>query len=233
LELGTLGRGNHFLELQRDDSDRLWIILHSGSRAMGPAIRKHHESRAKTIVAETEAGGAYVADLQWAIAYARANRARMLEHAIDLMREVFGALPDESTRIECDHNHVRREVHGDRSLWVHRKGALSIPAGALGVVPGSMGSASFHVEGRGCLPALCSCAHGAGRAMSRGEAKRRITLRQLDRETKGVWFDRRIAKRLVEEAPSAYKDISTVMRAQQDLVRVVRKLEPLLVYKGV
>ncbi|MGK4004843.1 RtcB family protein [Sorangium sp. So ce1036] len=238
-QLGTLGRGNHFLEIQRDEEGALWLLLHSGSRAMGPAIRRHHEALAardpsgvRFLDADSEAGRAYLDDVAWAARYARASRARMVAEAAALFAELFGVDVDAPSRIEVDHNHVRREEHGGRALWVHRKGAMGLRAGDLGVVPGSMGSPSFHVEGRGHPEALGSSAHGAGRALPRGEARRRIGARQLLREAGGVWFDHRIADRLRDEAPSAYKDVGAVMRAQRELVRVVRRLSPVLVYKA-
>ncbi|WP_437682982.1 RtcB family protein [Sorangium sp. So ce131] len=238
-ELGTLGRGNHFLEVQRDDEGALWLLLHSGSRAMGPAIRQHHEalgardpSGLRFLDADSDAGRTYLDDVAWAAGYARASRARMVAEVEALLAELFGVELDASPRIEVDHNHVRREEHGGRALWVHRKGAMGLREGALGVVPGSMGSPSFHVEGRGAEGALGSSAHGAGRALPRGEARRRIGARRLLREAEGVWFDHRLADRLRDEAPSAYKDIGAVMRAQRDLVRVVRRLSPVLVYKA-
>lgn len=239
MELGTLGRGNHFLELQRDEEGGLWILVHSGSRAVGPAIRHHHEALAergasglRSLDADSDGGRAYLADAAWAARYAEASRARIVDAVVALLGELFGVEADASARIEVDHNHVRREAHGGQPLWVHRKGAMGLAAGALGVVPGSMGSASFHVEGRGHPDALASSAHGAGRALSRAEARRRIGARQLLREASGVWFDHRMADRLREEAPSAYKDIGAVMRAQRDLVRVVRRLTPVLAYKA-
>jgi tRNA-splicing ligase RtcB len=239
MEFGTLGRGNHFLEVQRDDEGALWLLVHSGSRAMGPAIRHYHESRAARdptgiayLEAESEAGRAYLADAAWAAAYARASRGAIVDKTLGLFAELFGVEADMPSRMEVDHNHVRREEHNGRVLWVHRKGAMGLGAGELGVVPGSMGSASFHVEGRGHPDALCSSAHGAGRALSRAEARRRIGARQFMREAGGVWFDHRMADRLREEAPSAYKEIGAVMRAQRDLVRVVRRLLPVLVSKG-
>ena len=134
--------------------------------------------------------------------------------------------------IHANHNHVRLETHGDRPLWVHRKGALSAQAGEAGVIPGSMGSASFHTLGRGLPDSLCSSSHGAGRALSRTEASQRIGERQLLAEMRGVWFDQRQAGQLRDEAPSAYKDICAVMRAQRDLTRIVRRLQPVLNYKG-
>jgi tRNA-splicing ligase RtcB len=239
LEFGTLGRGNHFLEIQRDDDDQLWLLVHSGSRVMGPTIRHHYEARAERdasglawLDAESDLGRAYLEDADWAARYAEASRSRMVTAAIEVFVDHFGVDAETSARIEVDHNHVRRESHDDCMLWVHRKGAMGLAAGEPGVVPGSMGSESFHVEGRGCADALCSSAHGAGRMLSRSEARKRIAKRQLLREAQGVWFDHRLADRLREEAPSAYKDISAVMRAQQKLVRIVRRLRPVLVYKA-
>ena len=239
MEFGTLGRGNHFLEVQRDEEEALWLLVHSGSRVMGPAIRHHFEARAERdpsglafLEAESELGRAYLDAVAWAARYARASRARMVDAAVALFGELFGIEADPGSRVEVDHNHVRRESHGGRELWVHRKGAMGLSAGERGVVPGSMGSESFHVEGRGHPEALDSSAHGAGRAFSRTEARKRIGQRQLLREAEGVWFDHRIADRLREEAPSAYKDIGAVMRAQRDLVRIVRRLRPVLVYKA-
>lgn len=239
VEFGTLGRGNHFLELQRDEEGGLWLLVHSGSRAMGPAIRDHHDARAergasglRSLEADSDEGRAYLADAVWAGRYASASRARMVDAAAALLADLFGVEPDAASRVEVDHNHVRREEHGGRELWVHRKGAMGLAAGSPGVVPGSMGSPSYHVEGRAHPDALASSAHGAGRALSRAEARRRIPARQLLREATGVWFDHRIADRLREEAPSAYKDIGAVMRAQRDLVRITRRLTPVLAYKA-
>jgi tRNA-splicing ligase RtcB len=239
LEFGTLGRGNHFLELQRDDGGSLWLMVHSGSRALGPAIRHHHEGRAGRdrsglayLEAESDAGRAYLADVAFAAAYARLSRRKMVDAAASLVADVLGIGHDAASFLECDHNHVRREAHGGDLFWVHRKGAMRLGAGERGVVPGSMGSPSFHVEGRGHPGALCSSAHGAGRALSRAEARRRIGARTLLREVSGVWFDHRLSDRLREEAPSAYKDIGAVMRAQRDLVKIVRRLAPVLAYKA-
>lgn len=239
LEFGTLGRGNHFLELQRDDADNLWLMVHSGSRAMGPTIRDWHTTRALRdptgiawLDAESREGQAYLSDLTWALRYAHQSRERMVDAVAAILGDLFGLEADASSHIACEHNHVRREVHEGRELWVHRKGAMHLDEGQLGVVPGSMGSPSFHVEGRGHASALRSSAHGAGRALSRSEARKQISLRTLERESKGVYFDHRLADRLREEAPSAYKDIGVVMRAQKELVRVKRRLMPVLVYKG-
>jgi tRNA-splicing ligase RtcB (3'-phosphate/5'-hydroxy nucleic acid ligase) len=133
----------------------------------------------------------------------------------------------------ADHNHVSLELHGERELWVHRKGAMPAAAAQPGVLPGSMGDSSFHVEGRGLQQALCSSAHGAGRALSRTAARAQVTERELHRQMNGVWYDYRLSDRLRDEAPAAYKDIKAVLRAQRDLVKVTRVLRPVLNYKGV
>jgi tRNA-splicing ligase RtcB len=240
LELGTVGRGNHFVELQAADDGALWLLVHSGSRVMGPAIRAHHErtTRARgpndlaVLAAESEAGLAYLADASWASDYARESRDRIAAQVAALVSELLGASELPGSRISVDHNHVRLEEHGGRRLWVHRKGAMGLDAGQLGVVPGSMGTATFHVEGRGSEAALRSSAHGAGRALSRGEARRAISTTRLLEEARGVFFDHRLARELREEAPSAYKDVHAVLRAQRDLVRVVRRLRPVLVFKA-
>jgi tRNA-splicing ligase RtcB len=238
-QLGTLGRGNHFVELQRDDQGALWAMIHSGSRGLGPILRDHHRSRGEPsntglvgLPADDERGRAYLADVAWARAWAAHSRARIERELCAILAEVIGAAPLDESRIEVDHNHVEREAHFDELLYVHRKGAMHAPEGRVGVIPGSMGSASYHVEGRGHPAALASCSHGAGRSLRRGEARKRIRVDRLLRETRGVFFDTRLAPALCEEAPSAYKDISAVMRAQRELVRIVRRLTPVLVYKG-
>lgn len=236
LQIGTVGRGNHFVELQRDDSGALWAMVHTGSRGMGQAIREHHLKRCepasvRSMRASDEHGRAYLQDVVWARSYARVNRAAIMKRLREILEDVLDATPIEDTFVDADHNHVQRETHAE-PLWVHRKGAQSARDGERGIIPGSMGTRSYHVEGRGCAEALCSSAHGAGRAMSRSEARRKITRHKLATDTEGVWFDRRLMGKLREEAPAAYKDISAVMRAQKDLVRVVRELRPVLVYKG-
>ena len=240
LEFATLGRGNHFIEFQADDDGALWLMLHSGSRAMGQAIRDHHlrstemnSTGLRYLDADREQGRAYLSDLQWALTYADLSRRAMVEVIARFVEERFQWVPDWSTYLACNHNHVRREEHDGESLWVHRKGAISARAGEPGIVPGSMGTESFHVEGRGVGASLASTLHGAGRTMSRTDARRRISVRTFEREVEGVWYDHRLAARLRDESPSAYKDIRGVMRAQQELTRVLRRLRPVLSYKGV
>ncbi|HEX4142197.1 MAG TPA: RtcB family protein [Pirellulales bacterium] len=241
-QFGTLGRGNHFVELQADQHDRLWLMVHCGSRGIGQAITAHHVKKAAdmggrdrlvALEAESPAGQDYLADAGWAIEYARQNRLAIVAAVERLLAELFGVTATRDTLIHCDHNHVRREMHFGQACWVHRKGALATPAGEPGVIPGSMGSPSFHVIGRGNEAALCSSSHGAGRELSRGEASKKINTRRLEREMEGVWFDHRHAALLRDEAPSAYKDIRAVMRAQRELTKIERELRPLLSYKGV
>lgn len=239
VQLGTLGRGNHFVELQRTADARLWLMLHSGSRAMGQRITRHHLDRSRespgglrAIEAESEAGRAYRHDVEWARRYARANRMAMLEAVEIALDALFGVAADPTTLIECDHNHVDREFHDGRWWWVHRKGALRARDGEPGVIPGSMGTASYHVTGRGNERSLTSSSHGAGRALSRTEAKRAIPLRDLRRDLRHVHFDERLEDALREEAPGCYKEIDAVMRAQRELTRIDRRLEPVLVYKA-
>lgn len=240
LQFGTLGRGNHFLELQEADDGRLWLMVHSGSRGLGTAIRDHHDAAGvpvgpslRAVPADSQQGAAYLADVQWALDYAAHSRARMVERAAEVVAACLDVHVCMDTRIACHHNFVRHEVHDGEALWVHRKGAVSAGAGEPGIVPGSMGAPSFHTEGRGLSAALCSSAHGAGRALSRGEARRRIRGADVVAQMRGVWFDHRAADALRDEAPAAYKDISAVMRAQRDLTRVVRRLRPLLNFKAV
>lgn len=239
VEFGTLGRGNHFLELQCDEHGGLWLAVHSGSRALGPALRDHHLARGEAVgkglvaLAVAGPGREYLVDCALAEAFAQQNRRAIGTAAAAVLAAELGWQVDFAGWFESSHNHVRAECHDGRALWVHRKGASPAGAGQLAIVPGSMGSATFHVEGRGVAAALASCAHGAGRALARGAAARAITVRDLERSMAGVYFERQLAPRLRDEAPAAYKDIGAVMRAQRELVRIVRRLRPLLAYKAV
>jgi tRNA-splicing ligase RtcB (3'-phosphate/5'-hydroxy nucleic acid ligase) len=240
LEFATLGGGNHFIELQSDEDGRLWLMVHSGSRAIGPAIRDHHLSRSeaaggglRALEADTEQGSMYLHDVEWARRFADASR-RAMAHEVDrVIAETVGAHASWDALITTDHNHVALEPHGGRDLWVHRKGAMPAWVAQPGVLPGSMGTSSFHVEGRGHEDALCSSAHGSGRALSRSAARRSVTGRDLHRQMHGIWYDYRLTEELRDEAPAAYKDIRAVLRAQSDLVKVTRVLHPVLNYKAV
>jgi tRNA-splicing ligase RtcB len=240
IEFATLGSGNHFIELQADEDGRLWLMVHSGSRALGQAIRDHHLARAqpadnrlRALDAKSDAGTEYLHDASYARRFADASRRAIAEEVGRVLIRALVAHLCWDTVIATDHNHVSLENHGGRDLWVHRKGAMSARLGEGGVLPGSMGSLSFHVEGRGQEAALCSSAHGAGRALSRTAARSKVTERELRRQMAGVWYDFRIGEKLRDEAPSAYKDIRAVLRAQKELVKVTRTLRPVLNYKGV
>jgi tRNA-splicing ligase RtcB len=239
LEFATIGSGNHFVELQADESDRLWLMVHSGSRGLGPAIRDHHLSRAESVGgglrslrAGDDIGAAYLRDAGLARRFAEENRRQIACLVDEVMLSTGVGRLNWTEAIATDHNHVEPEAHGARRLWVHRKGAMPAWPDQSGVLPGSMGSLSYHVVGRGCEEALCSSAHGAGRILSRTEARRRITSRELQRQMGQVWYDFRQSDRLRDEAPGAYKDIRAVARAQKDLVKVIRVLRPILNYKG-
>ncbi len=239
-QLGTLGRGNHFVELQSDVDGRIWLMLHSGSRGMGQAITEHHLRRTTQarsglgyLGASTPEGLAYISDQEWGTVYAMQNRLAMARAVEALMQEIFSTSLDWSTLIHCHHNHVRRETHFGEELWVHRKGALPAGEGEPGVIPGSMGNHSFHVTGRGEKTALRSSSHGAGRSLARHLARQNISRHEFNQQMKGIWFDQRRAEVLRDEAPSAYKDIHRVMRAQRELTRITRELKPVLAFKGI
>jgi tRNA-splicing ligase RtcB len=239
LQFGTLGGGNHFIELQADEDERLWLMIHSGSRVIGQAVRDHHMARANirsvglmALDTDTPDGEAYLRDQDWARRYAVGNRAAMAEQVAMALREVADIGVDPATTIAVDHNHVQAEQHFGETLLVHRKGAMPAEVGQSGVLPGSMGTFSVHVVGRGEPAALRSSAHGAGRQMSRQVARERFGRSDLRNQMQQVWFDPRQSAQLCEEAPKAYKDLRAVLKAQAELVKVTRRLRPLLVYKA-
>lgn len=240
VQLGTLGRGNHFVELQRDVGGTFWLLIHSGSRAMGQLISSFHSRHAsvdsasglKYVDVDSKAGQDLIGDFEWTRKYAATNRESMLDQIRVGVLEPLGFRIDSESMIHLDHNHVQLETHDDEWLWVHRKGAQRLLPGQTSVIPGSMGTASHLVQGRGNRASLNSCSHGAGRKFSRAEARRRLSPSELVREMKDVWFDQRQLSRLVDESPSAYKDIRKVMKCQKDLVKIVNTLEPILNFKG-
>jgi tRNA-splicing ligase RtcB len=240
VEFATVGSGNHFVELQADEKERLWLMVHSGSRALGPAIRDHHLANAepvggglKALDTESESGAAYLNDANWARRFADANRRALAALVSEIVLGTTGCGARWDAAITTDHNHAEHETYGAKRLWVHRKGAMPAWPDQAGVLPGSMGSLSYHVTGRGCQEALCSSAHGAGRLLGRTDARKSVTNRDLQRQMRDVWYDFRLTDRLRDEAPSAYKDVVAVARAQRELVKVTRVLRPVLNYKGV
>jgi tRNA-splicing ligase RtcB len=243
LQLGTLGGGNHFFELCLDTEDRVWIMLHSGSRNIGKELAEIHIARAKKLahnrdlpdkelavfLAGTEEMKAYRRDLFWAQRYARVNRETMLDLAVGALRRHFPELATEEA-IFCHHNYVAEEVHYGQEVLVTRKGAISAAAGQLGIIPGSMGTRSYVVRGLGNPESFHSASHGAGRRMSRGEAKRRFTVKDLIRQTEGI--ECRKDGGVLDEIPAAYKPIERVMEDQKDLVEIVAELRQVLCIKG-
>ena len=246
-QFGTLGSGNHFFELCVDERGLVWVVLHSGSRGVGNKLGEMHIGIAKELakglqlkledpnlaylVEGTAEFEAYITDMLWAQEYARANRDTMMNAA---MAEVLSAIGTgrETSRINCHHNFSQRETHDGVELWVTRKGAIKAGAGDLGVIPGSMGTHSYIVRGKGNPKSWQSCSHGAGRRMSRGQAKRAFSASDLTEQMQGkVWLESK-AQSLVDEIPSAYKDVDQVMADQEDLVEVVHTLNQVLNYKG-
>ncbi len=238
-QFATLGRGNHFLEFQLDEEMQIWLCVHSGSRNIGRAINDFHLRQAKDantglkyLLANSAAGKAYVNDLGWAVNYAKLSREYIISAVSEFFRQLYGISVEESSLIDCCHNHVQQEKHFQEDFWVHRKGAIQADENILAIIPGSMGSFSYHVYGKALEKSLRSASHGAGRQMSRSEAHKNIAKKAFQQSMKGISYDRSRESSLIEEAPQAYKDIDSVMRAQADLVKIMRKLRPVLNYKG-
>ncbi|MGH9151655.1 MAG: RtcB family protein [Acidimicrobiales bacterium] len=246
-QFGTLGSGNHFFELCVDERGRVWVVLHSGSRGIGNQLAQMHIAKARRLAKDlqlrledpdlayfvegTPEFAEYITDMLWAQDYARANRDQMMDNA---MGEVFAFIGHgrETQRINCHHNFTQREVHAGAELWITRKGAIKADTGDLAVIPGSMGTRSYIVAGKGNEASWTSCSHGAGRRHSRTQAKKLFTTADLAEQMRGkVWLDKR-ADALVDEIPSAYKDIDQVMADQADLVEIRHTLHQVLNYKG-
>jgi tRNA-splicing ligase RtcB len=242
-QMGTLGGGNHFFELCLDTEDRVWIMLHSGSRNIGKELAEIHIGKAKKLahnrdlpdrelavfLAGTKEMEAYRRDLFWAQRYARINRETMLDLALGALRAHFPQLAT-GQAIYCHHNYVAEEIHYGEEVLVTRKGAIHAGSGELGIIPGSMGTRSYIVRGLGNAESFESASHGAGRRMSRGEAKRRFSVKDLIQQTEGI--ECRKDGGVLDEIPGAYKRIEQVMENQKDLVEVVAELRQVLCIKG-
>lgn len=246
-QLGTLGTGNHFVELCIDKENSLWLMLHSGSRGTGNRIGSYFIQKAKELmeryyinlpdpdlayIPEAEPiFGDYWKALSWAQDYALTNRKIMLHHAMAaLSREIGLAVTYGAEAVNCHHNYVSREKHFGENVMVTRKGAVRVREGEMGIIPGSMGARSFIVRGKGNVDAFNSCSHGAGRKMSRGEAKRKFTVADMEAQTAGV--ECRKDADVIDEIPSAYKSIQEVMDNQSDLVDIVAELRQIVCVKG-
>ncbi|MFC9693917.1 RtcB family protein [Kribbella sp. NPDC056951] len=243
-QMGSLGSGNHFIEVCLDDDDRVWLMLHSGSRNIGKELAERHMSIAKELphnadlpdrdlavfLSGTPQMTAYRRDLTWAQTYASQNRATMLALVMRAVRESFAQEVRFDEPISCHHNYVAEEHIDGLDLLVTRKGAIRAGAGDLGLIPGSMGTGSYVVRGLGSERSFYSASHGAGRRMSRNEAKRRFTVDDLIAQTEGV--ESRKDAGVLDELPAAYKDIESVIAAQSDLVEVVAHLKQVICVKG-
>jgi tRNA-splicing ligase RtcB (3'-phosphate/5'-hydroxy nucleic acid ligase) len=244
-QMGSLGSGNHMIELCLDQSNSVWLMLHSGSRNIGKELAEHHIGVAQKLphnqglvdrdlavfVSDTPQMAAYRNDLYWAQEYARYNRAIMMALLKDAVRKEFKkAKPTFEPEISCHHNYVAEERYEGMDLLVTRKGAIRAGSGEFGIIPGSMGTSSYIVKGLGNEKAFNSASHGAGRRMSRNAAKRRFTVRDLEEQTRGV--ECRKDSGVLDEIPGAYKNIDQVMEQQRDLVEVVAKLKQFICIKG-
>jgi tRNA-splicing ligase RtcB len=242
-QIGTLGGGNHFLEVCLDTDQQVWVMLHSGSRNIGNELAQHHISVARKLahnaelpdpdlavfLAGTPEMAAYRHDLYWAQDYARRNRSVMLRLVCDVLRAEFEQVRFDEP-ISCHHNYVAEETHFGEDVLVTRKGAIRAGLGELGIIPGSMGTGSYIVRGLGNPESFLSASHGAGRKMSRTKAKKLFTAKDLADQTAGV--ECRKDAGVVDEIPGAYKDVEKVIASQSDLVEVVAKLKQVVCVKG-
>lgn len=248
VHLGTLGTGNHFIELCLDEQDRVWVMLHSGSRGVGNRIGSYFIALAKQDMKRwfinlpdqnlayfpegTEHFDDYCEAVAWAQDFARLNRELMMAHTLAALQKVRDLPPFTAgiSAVNCHHNYVARERHYGENVLVTRKGAVRAGEGELGIIPGSMGTRSYIVRGKGNRDSFCSCSHGAGRKMSRTEAKRRFSVEDHVEATRGIECRKDAA--VIDETPGAYKSIDDVMAAQSDLVDVVHTLRQVVCVKG-
>ncbi len=246
LQLGTLGSGNHFIEVTVDEERRVWLFLHSGSRGVGNRIAQKHIAVARDLCAKwwiplpdkdlaylvegTEEFWAYIRQMRWAQDYARANRAEMMDRVVACVAEWVGADVERTDEINCHHNYTESEKHFGKQVWVSRKGAINAEAGRPGLIPGSMGTASYVVSGLGNPVALHSAPHGAGREYSRTRARATFTREQLQEAMVGIEY--RDTDAFIDEIPMAYKDIDQVMADAKDLVEVRHVLRQIVNVKG-
>jgi len=251
-QLGTLGGGNHFIEIQRGNDGHIWFMIHSGSRNIGKKVCDHYNALAKrfnkqrqsdvppkwdlaSLPVDTEEGKAYIAEMDYCQQFALRNREVMAAHICEAFNQICGAgiFDSQLLTYNIHHNYASPEHHFGKDIWVHRKGATSARAGEMGIIPGSQGTKSYIVRGLGNANSFCSCSHGAGRIMGRKEAQRRLSLADEVRhmDERGIIHGLRSVRDL-DEAAGAYKDIDLVMAEQADLVEIVVELTPLGVIKG-
>lgn len=245
-QIGSLGGGNHFIEVCLDESQNVWLMLHSGSRGIGNLIGRYFISLAREEMLKNNVhlpdkdlayfseGSShfndYVEAVNWAQAYAAENRAQMLALMTQSIAPHLPTFKIVGHAVNCHHNYVQKEMHFGKTVYLTRKGAIRAGVGELGIIPGSMGAKSFIVKGKGNTEAFCSCSHGAGRRMSRTQAKKVFSVDDLKKQTEGV--ECRKDKGVIDESPGAYKDIDQVMENQSDLVEIVHTLKQVICVKG-
>ena len=246
LQLGSLGSGNHFIEVSLDEQDRVWLFLHSGSRGVGNKIASNHIKVAQQLaqkwwislpdndlaylVEGTDEFWAYIRELRWAQHYALLNREEMMDRVITQLEYWMGVPVQQQERINCHHNYTEQETHFGKQVWLSRKGAINAEAGRPGLIPGSMGTASYVVVGKGNPLSLNSSPHGAGREYSRSKARKTFTREQLQEAMVGIEY--RDTDAFIDEIPQAYKDIDQVMADAADLVEVRHTLRQIVNVKG-
>lgn len=244
--LGTLGSGNHFIEVTLDELDRVWLFLHSGSRGIGNAIATHHIKIAQELmkkwyislpdpdlsylVEDTDEFDMYIRDLNWAQKFALLNREEMMDRVVRDFEHFIGAKVEEQERINCHHNFTQKEHHMGRDVWLSRKGAINAAEGVPGLIPGSMGTASYVVSGKGNRASFNSSPHGAGRVWGRKKAAARFTLDDMDKAMGDIVYKR--SEAFLDEIPAAYKDIDVVMQDAADLVEIKHTLRQIVNVKG-
>ena len=246
IQLGSLGSGNHFIEVVLDEREIVWLFLHSGSRGIGNRLARHHADIAKSLMQKFHIGlpdrelaylpentpefDDYIRDLNWAQLFAKLNREEMMDRVYDALEKRSPTRCKQIQRIQCHHNFTRRENHFGQNVWVTRKGAIAARVGDYGLIPGSMGTASYVVVGKGHPGSFNTAPHGAGRRFSRSQARKTFTMEDFDRDMQGVVVKRSSA--FLDELPGAYKDIDHVMELSSDLVEIVHKFRQIINVKG-
>lgn len=246
LQLGTLGSGNHFIEVTVDEDETIWLFLHSGSRGIGNSIATHHIKIAQEnmkkwyitlededlayLVEGTPEFDQYIFDLNWAQHFALLNREEMMDRLVNDFEHFIGSSVEEKERINCHHNFTQKENHMGRNVWLSRKGAIQADKGRKGLIPGSMGTASYVVEGKGYAPSYNSAPHGAGRVWARRAASKHFTIEDLDKAMVGIEYNR--SEAFLDEIPAAYKDIDVVIEDAKELVEVKHTFHQIVNVKG-
>jgi tRNA-splicing ligase RtcB (3'-phosphate/5'-hydroxy nucleic acid ligase) len=247
-QLASLGSGNHFIEIQKGDDKHIWIMIHSGSRNLGKKIADHYNKVAVDLnknkhnivprewdlaflLVNSKEGQSYIREMNYAVDFAFANRKLMMNRIINIFKKYFGPGIKFEPMINIAHNYASLENHFGQDLWIHRKGATLAKEETIGIIPGSQGTSSYIVKGKGNPASFKSCSHGAGRKMGRKQAERELNYEEEIKKMEGILHEIK-GKKQLDEAPGSYKDIDEIMKNQEDLVEILVKLKPLAVIKG-